>query len=132
MHSQKEVSDSKTKKQATNIDNPDTQLGGNKTTKKVVDSIDPNVSSRLLNQYNQFAHQLGLQNNPKEKEIEDQDVEIIPEHPTNEIILKVEEIPPLDIFYNPKHKYVVRKQRKRRRIDQDPSSTSQGEFMNIV
>ena len=60
----------------------DTQLGGNKTTEKIVDSVDPNVSSQFLKQYNQFTHQLGLQDNPEEKNTEDQDVEIIPEHPT--------------------------------------------------
>ena len=59
-------------------------------------------------------------------------MEIIPEHPTGEIMLKVEEILPLDIFYSPKHRVVVKKQRKRRRTDQDALSTSQVEFMNIV
>ena len=49
-----------------------------------------------------------------------------------EIVLKVEEIPPLDIFYSPKHRAVVRKQRKIRRIDQGPLATPQVELMNIV
>ena len=56
-------------------------------------------------------------------------MEIIPEHPTKEIVLKVEEIPPLDIFYSPKHRVVVKKQRKRKRTDQESLSTSQVEFM---
>ena len=47
-------------------------------------------------------------------------------------MLKIEEIPPLDVFYSPKHKVVVKKQRKRRRIDQDTFYSSQEEFMNIV
>ena len=38
-----------------------------------------------------------------------QDVEIIPENPSEEIILKIEDIPPLDVFYSAKHRAVVRK-----------------------
>ena len=59
-------------------------------------------------------------------------MEIIPKHPTEEIVLKVEDIPPLDIFYSPKHRDVFRKQRKRKRTDQESLSTSQVELMNIV
>lgn len=50
---------------------------------------------------------------PKTKE-----TEIIPKDPTREIVLQIEEIPPLDVFYSPKHKAVVKRQRKRRRADQ--------------
>jgi len=50
---------------------------------------------------------------PKLKE-----TKIIPKDPSGEIILQVEEIPPLDVFYNPKHKVVVKRHRKRRRADQ--------------
>jgi len=32
------------------------------------------------------------------------DIEMIPENPSNEIVLHVEEIPPLDVFYSPKHR----------------------------
>ena len=32
-------------------------------------------------------------------------------------MLKIEEIPPLDIFYSQKHKAVVRKQRKKRKLE---------------
>ena len=109
MHSQKEGSDNKTNKKEGNTEKLDTQLGGNETTEKIVDSTDLNVSSQLLKQYNQFAHQLGLQDDPKEKEQEDQNIVIIPEHPTWHIILKIEEIPPLDIFYSPRNKVVVKK-----------------------
>ena len=101
VHNQKEGSSNKTDEQETNTEKSDTQLGGNKTTEKIVDSVDPNVSSQLLKQYNQFAHQLGLQDNPEEKNSGDQDVKIIPEHPTGQIVLKIEEIPPLDLFYSP-------------------------------
>lgn len=38
-----------------------------------------------------------------------QDVEIIPVTPTSEIVLRVEEIPPLDVFYSPTHKAVVKR-----------------------
>ena len=44
-------------------------------------------------------------------------IEIIPKDPSDQIILQVEDIPPLDVFYNPKHRAVVKQQRKRRRID---------------
>ena len=93
-------------------------------------STDLNVSSQLLKQYNQFAQQLGFQDQDKEQ-IE-QDVEVIPEHPTGHIVLKVEEIPPLDVFYSPKHKAVVRRQRKRRKTEQGIFSTPSEESMNIV
>ena len=95
-----------------------------------MDSAEVIVSSHFLSQYEQFAQQLVLQNNPQVEILKDQDMEIIPENPTEEIVLKVEEIPPLDIFYSPKHRAVVRKQRKRR-TDQESLSTSQVEFMNI-
>jgi len=46
-----------------------------------------------------------------------QHTEIILALPTLEIILKVTEIPPLYVFYNPLHKAIVRRQRKRRRVE---------------
>lgn len=46
------------------------------------------------------------------------DVEMIPENPSNEIVLHVEEIPPLDVFYSPKHRVVIKRQRKKRKLDQ--------------
>lgn len=60
------------------------------------------------------------------------DTEIIPEHPFDEIVLHVEEIPLLDIFYSPKHRVVVKRQRKKRKIDHSPLLTSQVEMMNVV
>ena len=62
-----------------------------------------------MSQYEKFAQQIGQQNNPEVKVLEDQDIEVILEHPTGEIMLKVEEIPPLDVFYSSKHRDVVRK-----------------------
>lgn len=46
-----------------------------------------------------------------------QNMEIIPPLPTSKIILKVIEIPHLDVFYSPLSKDVVRRQRKRRRVE---------------
>jgi len=36
------------------------------------------------------------------------DIEMILENPSDEIVLNVEEILPLDVFYNPKHRVVIR------------------------
>ena len=41
------------------------------------------------------------------------DVEMIPENPSDEIVLHVEEIPPFDVFYSPKHRAVIKRQRKK-------------------
>ena len=35
------------------------------------------------------------------------EIEVIPEYPSSEIRLSIEEIPPLDAFYSPKHRTVV-------------------------
>ena len=59
-------------------------------------------------------------------------VEIIPENPSEEIVLKVEDIPPLDVLYSPKHRAVVRKKRKKRTIDQGLFSSPQVKLMNVV
>ena len=48
--------------------------------------------------------------------------------PIDEIVLKVTDIPPLDVFYNPLHKVVVRKQRKMIRIETPPGN----EVMEVV
>ena len=45
------------------------------------------------------------------------ETEHIPITPSSELVLKIEEIPPLDIFYSPQHKAVVRKQRKKRKLE---------------
>ena len=58
---------------------------------------------------------------------EDQDQEIIPAYPTQEIILKIEELPPLDFFYSPSHKVVV----KRRRIDESVTALD-NESVDVV
>jgi hypothetical protein len=52
-----------------------------------------------------------------EKGESSQHTEIILAFPTLEIILKVTEIHCLDVFYNPLHKAIIRRQRKRRRVE---------------
>ena len=37
------------------------------------------------------------------------DIEIIPKDPSNQIILQVEDIPPLDVLYSAKHRAVVKR-----------------------
>jgi len=54
--------------------------------------------------------------NMEEQGTSSQNAEIIPTFLTSDIILKVTEIHPLDVFYSPLHKVVVRRQRKRRRV----------------
>jgi len=60
------------------------------------------------------------------------DLEIIPKDPSDQIMLQVEDIPPLDVFYSPKHRAVVKRQRKRRRIDQPSLFPEQIVTTNIV
>ena len=49
------------------------------------------------------------------------EMEHIPITPSSELMLKIEEIPPLDVFYSPQHKAVVRRQRKKRKLENVPS-----------
>ena len=44
-------------------------------------------------------------------------MEHIPIAPSSEITFKIEEIHPLDAFYNPQHKVVVRKQIQKWKLD---------------
>lgn len=66
-----------------------------------------------------------------EQGINSQNAKIIPTFPTSKIILKVTEILPLDVFYNPLHKAIVRTQRKRRRVE-TPKIPPGNEPMDIV
>jgi len=45
------------------------------------------------------------------------ETEHIPVTPSSEIVFNVEDIPPLDVFYSPKYKAVVKKQRKKRKLE---------------
>ena len=69
----------------------------------------------------------GTSGPPKSK-----DVEIIPKDPTDQIILQVEDIPPLDVFYSMRHRAVVKRSRKRRRIDQPSIFPEQTIMGNVV
>ena len=60
------------------------------------------------------------------------DVEIIPKDPSDEIVLYIEEIPPLDVIYSPKHRVVVKRQRKKRRIGQSSLLPAHTEMANVV
>lgn len=61
--------------------------------------------------------------NPKEMTMEmiiemvinDQEKKHIPIAPSSEIVLRIEEISPLDVLYSPQHKVVIRRQRKKRK-----------------
>ena len=44
----------------------------------------------------------------------------------------MEDIPPLDVFYSPKHRAVIKRQRKRRRIDQPFLFPEQTITANVV
>ena len=67
-----------------------------------------------------------------EKTIGTQDVELIPATPTSEIILRTEEIPPLDVFYSSTHKVVIKRQRKKKKLDVATITTPDNEPMDIV
>ena len=60
------------------------------------------------------------------------DAKIIPKDPSDQIVLQIEDIPPLDVFYSPKHRAVVKRQRKRRRLDQSSLLPDQTEMANVV
>ena len=60
------------------------------------------------------------------------EVEVIPKDPSDQVILHIEDIPPLDVFYSPKHRAVVRRSRKRRRIDQPSIFPEQTVTGNMV
>lgn len=60
------------------------------------------------------------------------DMEIIPKYPSDQIVLQIEYIPPLDVFYSPKHRVVVKRQRKSRRLDQPSLLPEQLEIANVV
>ena len=60
------------------------------------------------------------------------DAEIIPKDPSDQIVLQIEDIPSLDVFYSPKHRAIVKRQRKRRRLDQSSLLPAQIETTNVV
>lgn len=61
-----------------------------------------------------------------------QEVENIPVTPTSEIVLRIEEIPPLDVFYSPWHKAMVKIQRKKRKLDSTTATTPKNEPLDVL
>ena len=59
------------------------------------------------------------------------DVEMISENPSDVIVLHVEEIPPLDVFYSPKNRAGIKRQRKKRKLDQSSLLPTQMEINNV-
>lgn len=49
--------------------------------------------------------------------MDDKHVENIPAFPSSEVVLRIKDIPPQDIFYIPQYKVVVKRERKKRNID---------------
>ena len=56
--------------------------------------------------------------------------EHIPITPSSEIVLNVEDIPPLDVFYSPKYKAVVKRQRKKRKLES--SIATEAEQLDVL
>jgi len=61
-----------------------------------------------------------------------EDVQIIPKDPSDQIVLQIEDIPPLDVFYSPKHRVVVKRERKRRTLYHSSLLPIQTEIANVV
>ena len=59
-------------------------------------------------------------------------MKLIPATPTLEIILRIEEIPPLDVFYSPTQKVFVKRQRKKIKLDVAAITTPNNEPIDIV
>lgn len=68
----------------------------------------------------------------QEGAMHNQDLEIIPATPTSEIVLRIEERPLLDVFYSPTHKFVVKRQREKTKLDVVAIMTAYNEPMDIV
>jgi len=48
------------------------------------------------------------------------------------MVLRIEEIPPLEVFYSSTHKAIVKRKRKKRKLDSTISTTPNNEPMDIV
>ena len=100
----------------------DTIISGGKDSKSIntpkTSNMQDDTSSQVLS---------GTSGPPKSK-----DIEIIPKGPSDQIILQVEDIPPLDVFYSPRHRAVVKRSRKRRRLDQPSIFPEQTVTGNVV
>ena len=109
------------------------------------------VDTELIKEWNQFDSIINGKEAPKDSDVLKtpdttispvlegtsgpptvQNIEEVTQNPSDLVDLQVEEIPPLDIFYSPKHKAVVRRSRKRRRLDQLSASDEQTVTGNVV
>ena len=59
-------------------------------------------------------------------------MEIITTFPTTEIVLKVEEILPLDMFYSPRHKYVMTRSKKKWKMEESPELPMDSTLMRVL
>lgn len=95
-----------------------------------------NFNKRLNTEEQMPEFQTPQQKTTKEITIEEtintQEVEHIHVTPTYEIVLRIEELPPLDVFYSPQHKFVVKRQRKKRNLDSTVVTTSDNEPMDVL
>lgn len=80
----------------------------------------------------QTPQQKTTQEITEKENVNTQEVEHIPVTPTSEIILRIENIPPLDVFYSPQHKAIVKRQKKKRNLDSTAVTTPDNELMDVV
>lgn len=52
--------------------------------------------------------------------------------PTSNIVLRIEEIPPLDVFYSPQHKAIFKRQRKKRKLESTIATTPDNKPMDVL
>ena len=81
----------------------------------------PNVDKVISFQTPEHSQKIVETVNPLQQFPETHDREIIPAYPTKLIVLQIEEIPSLEIFYSPSHKVAVKRNR-RIRIDETVSN----------
>jgi len=67
-----------------------------------------------------------------EKLLDDKDIETVPTFPSSEVVLKIEEIPPLEIFYSPQHKAIVKREIKKRKIDQSQTLVPGNAYFEVL
>lgn len=67
-----------------------------------------------------------------EETANEQEVEHIPVTPTSEIIMRIEEIPPMDVFYSPQHKAMVKRKRTKIKLDSVAATTLENELMDVL
>jgi len=93
--------------------------------------VDIQIDPKLLQEWQQFDSIISNIGSPKETEFSKaastqetmstpvsieasglpsgKKIEIIPKDPSDQVILQIEEIPPLDVFYSPKHRAIVKR-----------------------